>query len=77
MSEKLTLENTLWATTVLTNGSVIGLVVYVGRETRISMGGSSPRTKFGILDMEINKLSKILFLIMALLTGTFIFLQQT
>lgn len=41
------------------------------------MGGSSPRTKFGILDMEINKLSKILFLIMALLTGTFIFLQQT
>ena len=41
------------------------------------MGGSSPRTKFGILDMEINKLSKILFLMMALLTGTFIFLQQT
>ena len=40
----------MWATTVLTNGTVIGLVVYVGRETRISMGGSSARTKFGILD---------------------------
>ena len=50
VSEKLTLENTMWTTTVLTNGTVIGLVIYVGRETRISMGGSSARTKFGILD---------------------------
>lgn len=50
MNEKLTLENTMWTTTVLTNGTVIGLVVYVGRETRISMGGSSPRTKYGVLD---------------------------
>ena len=40
----------MWTTTVLTNGTVIGLVVYVGHETRISMGGSSARTKFGILD---------------------------
>lgn len=40
------------------------------------MGGSSARTKFGILDFEINSLSKLLFLIMVLLTGGFILLQQ-
>ena len=67
----------MWATTVLTNGCAFGLVVYVGKETRISMGGSSARTKFGILDMEINLLSKILFGIMVILTGIFILLQQT
>ena len=67
----------MWATTILTNGTVIGLVVYVGRETRISMGGSNARTKFGILDFEINYLSKVLFFIMVLLTGGFILLQRT
>lgn len=67
----------MWATTVLTNGVAFGLVLYVGKETRISMGGSSARTKFGILDMEINLLSKILFGIMVILTGIFILLQQT
>ena len=30
LHEKLTLENTMWTTTVLTNGTVLGLVVYVG-----------------------------------------------
>lgn len=50
IKEKLTLENTMWASTVLANGTVIGLVVYIGRETRISMGSSSARTKVGIID---------------------------
>ena len=40
----------MWTTTVLTNGTVIGLVLYIGRETRIALGSSSARTKFGILD---------------------------
>lgn len=67
----------MWRTTVLTNGTVIGLVVYVGHETRISMGGTGSRTKFGILDQEINYLSKVLFIIMVLLTTGFILLQKT
>ena len=41
------------------------------------MGGSSARTKFGILDMEINTLSKLLFSIMVFLTLVFLLLQQT
>lgn len=40
----------MWTTTVLTNGTAYGLVIYIGKETRISMGGSSARTKFGICD---------------------------
>jgi phospholipid-translocating ATPase len=41
------------------------------------MGSSTARTKFGILDLEINLLSKILFLIMVLMTITFLILQGT
>ena len=41
------------------------------------MGGSSARTKFGILDQEINLLSKVLFIIMVLLTAGFVLLQKT
>jgi len=48
--EKLSLENTLWTSTVLANGTVIGLVIFTGKETRISLGTCSPRTKVGILD---------------------------
>lgn len=66
----------MWATTVLTNGNIVGLVAYVGRETRISMGGSSARTKFGILDEEINLMSKVLFLLMVLLTMLYLLMQQ-
>ena len=67
----------MWATTVLTNGNIVGLVAYVGRETRISMGSSSPRSKVGIIDLEINFLSKLLFFLMFIMTGIFILLQWT
>lgn len=67
----------MWTSCVLTNGEVIGLVIYVGRETRIALGASSPRTKVGILDHEINFLSKVLFLIMIGLTLMLIILQRT
>ena len=56
----LTAENVLWANTVLAAGSAIGLVVYTGKETRAVMNTSHPSTKMGILDLEVNKMSKIL-----------------
>lgn len=62
---------------MLTNGEVVGLVIYVGKETRIAMGASEPRTKVGILDYEINFLSKVLFLIMVALTCMLLGLQNT
>ncbi|GAA6011603.1 hypothetical protein JCM10207_002676 [Rhodosporidiobolus poonsookiae] len=56
----LTAENMLWANTVLAAGQAVGMVVYTGRETRAVMNTSQPGTKTGLLDVEINKLAKIL-----------------
>lgn len=56
----LTADNVLWANTVLAAGSAVGIVIYTGRETRAVMNTSHPSTKMGILDLEVNKLSKIL-----------------
>ncbi|GAA5973244.1 hypothetical protein JCM21900_001016 [Sporobolomyces salmonicolor] len=58
--EPLTAENMLWANTVLAAGNAVGMVVYTGRETRAVMNTSQPGTKTGLLDMEINRLAKIL-----------------
>ncbi|KAF8272734.1 aminophospholipid-transporting P-type ATPase [Lactarius quietus] len=52
--------NVLWANTVLASGNAIGFVVYTGPETRAVMNTSHPQTKVGLLDLEINKLAKIL-----------------
>ncbi|KAL8279641.1 hypothetical protein RQP46_007954 [Phenoliferia psychrophenolica] len=60
--EPLTAESMLWANTVLAAGSVVGLVVYTGTETRAVMNTSQPGTKTGLLDLEINRLAKILCL---------------
>ncbi|KAG6877633.1 hypothetical protein C0993_005454 [Termitomyces sp. T159_Od127] len=56
----LTVENVLWANTVLAAGSAVGMVVYTGAETRAVMNTSHPETKVGLLDLEINRLAKIL-----------------
>ncbi|KAG1688800.1 putative phospholipid-transporting ATPase IIB [Nymphon striatum] len=59
--DALCVENTLWANTVVASGSVIGIVIYSGRETRSVMNNSQPRSKVGLLDIEVNRLTKILF----------------
>lgn len=59
--ESLDLQNTLWANTVVAAGSATGIVVYTGKETRSVMNNSQPRSKMGLLDMEINGLTKVLF----------------
>ncbi|KAH7911255.1 hypothetical protein BJ138DRAFT_1006942 [Hygrophoropsis aurantiaca] len=58
--EPLTAENVLWSNTVLAAGSAIGFVIYTGSETRAVMNTSHPETKVGLLDLEINRLAKIL-----------------
>ena len=49
----------LWSNTVVASGDAVGFVVYTGRETRAVMNTNFPKTKVGLLDMEINKLSKV------------------
>lgn len=59
--ESIGLENTLWANTVVASGRATGVVVYTGGETRSVMNNSTPRSKVGLIDMEINNLTKLLF----------------
>ncbi|CAO1314286.1 unnamed protein product [Diamesa serratosioi] len=59
--ESLDLQNTLWANTVVAAGTATGIVVYTGCETRSVMNNSQPRSKIGLLDIEINGLTKVLF----------------
>lgn len=63
--EGLSLENTIWANTVLASpGHILGMVLHTGSETRMAMNTSSPRQKVGVLDLEVNWLTKVLFAMM-------------
>eukprot|EP01102_Stenamoeba_stenopodia_P016185 TRINITY_DN5629_c0_g1_i1.p1 TRINITY_DN5629_c0_g1~~TRINITY_DN5629_c0_g1_i1.p1 ORF type:complete len:1050 (-),score=233.24 TRINITY_DN5629_c0_g1_i1:3344-6466(-) len=73
--EPLNLENTVWQNTVIASGVVCGLVVYTGKETRSVMNTSTPETKVGILDLEINNLSKVLAALLILLSFVLIALK--
>ena len=59
--EPLSVENMLWTNTVVASGTAIGLVIYTGTETRAVMNTSHPGTKVGLLDLELNRLSKVCF----------------
>uniref|UniRef100_A0A8C3VH25 Phospholipid-transporting ATPase n=1 Tax=Catharus ustulatus TaxID=91951 RepID=A0A8C3VH25_CATUS len=61
VNESLSIENTLWASTVIASGTVVGVVLYTGRELRSVMNTSNPRSKIGLFDLEVNCLTKILF----------------
>lgn len=47
--------------TVVAAGRATGVIIYTGCETRSVMNNSSPRSKVGLIDMEINNLTKLLF----------------
>ena len=55
----MSVDNVLWASTVLAAGSAVGLVVYTGKDSRAVMNTSEPETKVGLLDLEINKMAKV------------------
>ena len=57
--ESLGVDNTLWANTAVASGSALGVVVYTGQETRSLMNHSALRSKIGLLDEEINQLTKV------------------
>lgn len=66
--EPLSLENTMWSNTVLaTSGYVLALVTYTGKETRSEMNSKDARVKVGKFDLEVNRLSKFLFLFMVVM----------
>ena len=61
MTAPLTVDNTAWANTVIASSTtVLAVVVYTGSQTRQAMSTSSSRSKTGLLEYEINNLTKIL-----------------
>ncbi|XP_063555392.1 probable phospholipid-transporting ATPase IIB isoform X4 [Gorilla gorilla gorilla] len=73
--ESLSIENTLWASTIVASGTVIGVVIYTGKETRSVMNTSNPKNKVGLLDLELNRLTKALFLALVALSIVMVTLQ--
>jgi phospholipid-translocating ATPase len=68
VTEGLGLDHTLWASTVLTKGVAVGLVMYTGKETRVAMNSNKAIPKFGICDEELNYISKLMFAVMVVIS---------
>ncbi|XP_064598851.1 probable phospholipid-transporting ATPase IIB [Liolophura sinensis] len=68
VEDSLSIENTMWANTVVASGTALGVVIYTGKETRSVMNTSQPKYKVGLLDLEINTLTKVLFMFVTLLS---------
>ena len=61
LSVPLTIDNTAWANTVIASSSTTyAAVVYTGKQTRSALSTSPSRSKTGLLELEINNLTKIL-----------------
>ncbi|CAI5439375.1 unnamed protein product [Caenorhabditis angaria] len=71
----LNVENVLWANTVVASGTAVGIVVYTGRETRSVMNTTLPESKVGLLDLEVNNLTKLLFLFVVLLSSVMVVMK--
>lgn len=52
------------------------MVVYTGKETRAIMNEREPKTKFGKLEEEVNRISKLLFFFMIIISITLVALDQ-
>jgi phospholipid-translocating ATPase len=60
-SASLTIDNTAWANTVLASNTVTyAAIIYTGSQTRAALSTSASRSKVGLLEYEINNLTKIL-----------------
>ena len=60
-SSPLNIDNTAWANTVLaSNATVLAVIIYTGAQTRQALSTTQSRSKAGLLEHEINNLTKIL-----------------
>ncbi|KAH7411954.1 phospholipid-translocating P-type ATPase-like protein [Phaeosphaeria sp. MPI-PUGE-AT-0046c] len=58
-SAPLGIDNTIWANTVVASScSLLAVVVYTGPQTRQALSTSPSRSKTGLLELEINNLTK-------------------
>ncbi|SCU81654.1 LANO_0B03796g1_1 [Lachancea nothofagi CBS 11611] len=72
-SQPLSVDNTMWANTVFASaGTSIACVVYTGTDTRQAMNTTTSSVKTGLLELEINSLSKILCVCVFVLSVTLV-----
>ncbi|WPH01097.1 Hypothetical protein R9X50_00393200 [Acrodontium crateriforme] len=76
-SAPLTIDNTAWANTVLASSTIVhAVVIYTGPETRAALSTSPSRSKTGLLELEINSLTKILCFLTAALSLVLVLLER-
>lgn len=75
-SSPLNIDNTAWANTVLASSTTVhAVVIYTGSQTRAALSTSQSRSKTGLLEYEINNLTKILCLLTAALSLVLVALE--
>lgn len=69
LTAPLTIDNTAWANTVLaSNTTTLAVIIYTGPQTRSALSTSPSRSKVGLLEYEINNLTKILCVLALILS---------
>lgn len=72
----LSIENTIWANTVIASGQAVGVVIYTGKETRSVMNNLEARSKVGSIDLDLNYITKLLFGAVVVLAFAMVTLQR-
>eukprot|EP00668_Euglena_longa_P013896 GGOE01017847.1.p1 GENE.GGOE01017847.1~~GGOE01017847.1.p1 ORF type:complete len:1117 (-),score=406.00 GGOE01017847.1:373-3663(-) len=75
-TEPLDLENTVWCNTVVATGTCTCAIIYSGPDTRSAQNASKPPSKSGLLEVEINRLSKFLCIFTILMALTLVAMTQ-
>lgn len=74
--EPLRLANTVWANMKVASGDIVGVVVYTGLETRMAQNAKEAGSKNGKTDDEINFLTKVMFVLLGIITLGMYFLSR-
>ncbi|KKK26925.1 hypothetical protein ARAM_005735 [Aspergillus rambellii] len=76
-SAPLTIDNTAWANTVLASNTITyAVIIYTGSQTRAALSTSPSRSKVGLLEYEINNLTKILCILTLTLSIILVALER-
>nr|POE93043.1 putative phospholipid-transporting atpase neo1 [Quercus suber] len=76
-SAPLNIDNTAWANTVLASSTTVhAVIIYTGPQTRAALSTSPSRSKTGLLEYEINALTKILCFLTAALSIVLVGLER-
>lgn len=76
-AQPLSIDNTAWANTVLASSStVLAAVIYTGPQTKAAMSTSASRSKTGLLETELNSLTKILCILTFSLSFSLVAIQK-